>query len=139
MTKIESSPGEGTKENPCKLKTPAGSSQCVVYKDDSVNPPILGCKVGSTTLDYQRRCIEDLHSTLKRHSDRMEPGGTDEQKPAKKGTVEAWGRSVKNPAGGWYGLKKGFRGRSGMYVPPLMEALTLAELEHNPQHNSMRA
>ena len=131
--------GNGTKENPWQLKTPPGSSGYIMYKDDSVNPPILVCKVGSTTLNYQWRAIEDLHQMLKKHQDWMELGSADEQKPAKEGTVEAWGRSADNPAGGWYGLKKGFRGRFGMYIPPLMEALGLAEVEHNPKSNRMRA
>ncbi len=69
---------------------------------------------------------------LREHGDWMELGAADEQKPAKDGTVESWGRSASNPVGGWYGLKKGLRGRFGMYVPPLMEALGLAELKHNP-------
>ncbi len=60
-------------------------------------------------------------------------------KPAKDGTVEAWGRSDENPIGGWYGLKKGLRGRFGMYIPPLLEHLGLAELEHNARNNRMRA
>ena len=139
MTKIKSSAGEGTKENPWKLKTPPGSSEYIMYKDDSLNPAILVCKVGSTTLHYQWRCIEDLYAMLKKHNDWMELGSADEQKPAKEGTVEAWGRSDKNPVGGWYGLKKGFRGRFGMYVPPLMEALGLAEVEHNLKNNRMKA
>jgi hypothetical protein len=129
----------GIKENPWKLKTPPGSSDYIMYKDDSVNPVILVCKVGSTTLTYQWRCVEDLHRMLKKQGDWMELGSADEQKPAKEGTVEAWGRSTKNPVGGWYGLKNGFRGRFGMYVPPLLEALGLAEVEHNPRNNRMKA
>lgn len=75
---------------------------------------------------------------LKEHTNRMEPGSADEQKQAKEGTVEAWGRSSENQIGGWYGLKKGFRGRFGMYIPPLMELLGLAELEYNPKNNRMK-
>ncbi|MEO6330739.1 MAG: DUF6855 family protein [Ginsengibacter sp.] len=135
MTKVT---GKGTKENPWELKTPPGSSAYIMYKDES-QPPILVCKVGSATLHYQWRAIEDLHVMLRKHGDWMELGSADEQKPAKEGTVEAWGRSATNPAGGWYGLKKGFRGRFGMYIPPLMEALGLAELEHNPKNNRMKA
>ena len=125
----------GTKENPWKLKTPPGSSAYIMYKEDD----ILVCKVGSTTLHYQWRCIDDLHAMLKKHGDWIDLGGADEQKPAKDGTVEAWGRSEKNPAGGWYGLKKGFRGRFGVYVPPLMELLGLAELTHDAKNNKMKA
>ena len=129
----------GTKENPWKLQTPPGSSDYIMYKDDSVNPAILVCKVGSTTLTYQWRCVEDLHAMLKKHGNWMELGSADEQKTAREGTVEAWGRSTKNPVGGWYGLKKGFRGRFGMYVPPLLEALGLAEVEHNSKNNRIKA
>lgn len=130
---------KGTKESPWELKTPPGTSEYIMYKDDSVDPPILVCKVGNTTLHYQWRAIEDLHAMLKKHGDWMELGSADEQKPAKERTVEAWGRSADNPVNGWYGLKKGFRGRFGMYIPPLMEALGLAELEHNPKNNRMKA
>jgi hypothetical protein len=100
---------------------------------------MLICTVGKTVLHYEYRCLKDLHTMLKAHGDWMELGSADEQKAAKPGTVEAWGRSPKNPVGGWYGRKKGLRGRFGMYVPPLMEALGLAEVEHNPRNNGMRA
>jgi hypothetical protein len=110
-----------------------------LYRDETANPPALVCIVGSTRLGYQLRCLEDLHAMLKQHGDWMALGSADEQKPAAEGTVEAWARSEKNPVGGWYGLKKGLRGRFAMYIPPLMEALGLAELEHNPKNNRMRA
>jgi hypothetical protein len=110
-----------------------------MYQDEASDPPRLVCTVGKTTLSYQLRCLQDLHAMLLEHGDWMELGSADEQKPAKDGTVEAWGRSQANPVGGWYGLKKGLRGRFGMYVPPLMEVLGLAELEHNPRNNRMRA
>lgn len=131
--------GNGTKENPWQLKTPPGTSEYTMYKDEAATPPTLVCQVGSTKLTYQLRCIEDLHTMLKAHGDWMELGAADEQKPAKEGTVEAWGRSETNPVGGWYGLRKGYRGRFGMYVPPLLEALGLVELEHNPKNNRVRA
>jgi hypothetical protein len=130
---------EGTKDNPWQLKTAPGTAEYTMYRDETANPPILVCKVGSTTLHYDLRCIEDLHKMLKEHGDWMDLGAADEQKEPKEGTVEAWGRSPNNPVGGWYGLKKGFRGRFGMYVPPLMEALGLVELEHNAKNNRMRA
>jgi hypothetical protein len=129
--------GNGTKENPWQLKTPPGTSEYTMHKDEEKQ--ILVCTVGKTVLHYNLRCLDDLHEMLKAHGDWMELGSADEQKPAKEGTVEAWGRSEKNPVGGWYGLKKGLRGRFGMYVPPLMEALGLAEVEHNPKNNRMRA
>lgn len=129
----------GTKENPWKLKTPPQTSEYEMYVDEKDGRKILVCTVGKTVLHYDYRCIEDLHRMLKGHGHWMELGSADEQKPAKDGTVEAWGRSPDNPIGGWYGLKKGYRGRLGMYLPPLMEALGLAEVEHNPRNNRMRA
>lgn len=129
--------GKGTKESPYELKTPPGTSDFTMHKDEDKN--IWVCTVGKTVLHYDARCVHDLHEMLKKHGDWMELGSADEQKPAKEGTVEAWGRSESNPVGGWYGLKKGLRGRFGMYVPPLMEALGLAEVEHNPKNNRMRA
>lgn len=110
-----------------------------MHREEKGGVPILVCTVGKTVLHYDARCIEDLHAMLKSTGDWVELGGADEQKPAKEGTVEAWGRSAENPIGGWYGLKKGLRGRFGVYVPPLMEALGLCELEHNPKNNRMRA
>jgi hypothetical protein len=110
-----------------------------MYRDEAADPPTLVCQVGGTRLGYQLRCIEDLHAMLKAHGDWMPLGAADEQKPAAEGTVEAWARSPDNPVGGWYGTKKGLRGRFGMYVPPLLEALGLAELTHDPKGNRMRA
>lgn len=131
--------GKGTKEEPWVLKTPPGTSEYKMYKDESLTPPAIVCVVGSTTLSYDLRAITDLHAMLKKHGDWIELGSADEQKPAKEGTVEAWARSESNPIGGWYGLKKGLRGRFGMYMPPLMEILGLVELEHNPRNNRIRA
>ncbi len=121
------------------LKTPPGSSEYRMYRDESADPAALVCVVGKTTLGYQLRALDDLHAMLKEHGDWMLLGAADEQKPAAEGTVEAWARSTDNPVGGWYGLRKGYRGRFAMYVPPLMEELGLAELEHNPRNNRMRA
>jgi hypothetical protein len=121
------------------LKTPSGSSEYQMFRDEALDPPALVCMVGKTELRYQLRAIDDLHAMLKAHGDWMPLGSADEQKPAAEGTVEAWGRSPANPVGGWYGLKKGLRGRFGMYMPPLLEVLGLAEVEHNPKNNRMRA
>jgi hypothetical protein len=129
----------GTKEKPMKLKTPPLTSDYTMHVEEKDGKEVLVCTVGKTVLHYDMRSINDLHAMLKKHGDWMELGSADEQKPAKEGTVEAWGRSPKNPVGGWYGLKKGLRGRFGMYMPPLMEALGLAEVEHNPKNNRMRA
>jgi len=131
--------GKGTKEDPWILKTPPDTSEYKMYKDESLTPPAIICVVGTTTLSYDLRAIEDLHKMLKKHGDWIELGSADEQKEAKEGTVEAWARSKDNPLGGWYGLKKGLRGRFGMYMPPLMEVLGLAEVEHNPRNNRMKA
>ncbi len=127
------------KDDPWRLKTPPGTSEYTMHTDEKDGKTILVCTVGGTVLHYTARCIDDLHAMLKQAGDWVELGGADEQKPAKEGTVEAWGRSAANPVGGWYGLKKGLRGRFGVYLPPLMEALGLCELEHNARNNRMRA
>lgn len=132
-------PGSGTKDDPWQLTTPSGGSTYTAYRDDAADPPALVCQVGTTKLSYQLRAIDDLHAMLKAHGDWMLLGSADEQKPAADGTVEAWGRSESNPVGGWYGLRKGYRGRFGMYVPPVLEALGLAEVEKQPRNNRMRA
>ena len=131
--------GSGTKQSPWELTTPSGSSQYQMYRDETATPPAIVCIVGKTELRYHLRAIEDLHAMLKENGDWMPLGSADEQKPAAEGTVEAWGRSPDNPVGGWYGLKKGLRGRFGVYMPPLLEALGLAELTHDPKNNRMRA
>jgi len=128
----------GTKDDPWVLKTPPGTSEYTMYRDESRDPPALVCQVGKTQLSYRLSCSEDLHAMLLEHGDWIALGSADEQKPAKEDTVEAWGRSESNPVGGWYGLKKGLRGRFGMYLPPLLEELGLAELEHNARNNRMR-
>jgi uncharacterized protein DUF6855 len=133
------STGSGTPEDPWMLATPPGKSNYTAYRDEAADPPALVVNVGSTELRYHLRCIEDLHAMLTEHGDWMALGNADEQKPAAEGTVEAWGRSPENPVGGWYGLKKGLRGRFGNYVPPVLEALGLAEVEHNARNNRMRA
>lgn len=131
--------GVGTKDDPWALKTAPGTSEYVMYRDPDADPPALVCVAGSTTLKYHLSAIDDLHAMLRAHGDWMDLGAADEQKPAKPGTVEAWGRAEDNPVGGWYGLRKGYRGRFGMYLPPLLEHLGLAELEHNPRNNRVRA
>jgi hypothetical protein len=131
--------GNGTKADPWQLTTPSGGGELLAYRDEAAEQPALVVLVGKTELRYQLRCLEDLHAMLKARGDWMPLGSADEQKPAAEGTVEAWGRSAENPVGGWYGLKKGFRGRFGNYVPPVMEVLGLAEVEHNPKNNRMRA
>jgi hypothetical protein len=129
----------GTREDPWVLTTPPGKSGFEAWRDEASDPPTLVVQVGSTQLRYDLRCLEDLDAMLRTHQDWMPLGNADEQKEAEPGTVEAWGRSPENPVGGWYGLKKGLRGRFGSYVPPVLEALGLAEVEHNPRNNRMRA
>ena len=131
--------GAGTREDPWILKTPPLSSEFTAFRDESLDPPALVVRVGKTELRYDLRCIDDLRAMLQAAGDWVPLGAADEQKPAGEGTVEAWGRSDANPLGGWYGLKKGLRGRFAVYVPPVLEALGLAEVEHNAKNNRMRA
>ncbi len=131
--------GSGSKDDPWVLTTPSGGSTYEMYRDDAADPPQLVCQVGSTRLTYQARAIEDLHAMLVKAGDWVPLGSADENKAAADGTVEAWGRSADNPVGGWYGLRKGYRGRFGMYMPPLLAELGLAEVERNPRNNRMRA
>ena len=129
----------GTKEDPWNLTTPPGTSEYFMYKDESADPLVIVCQVGSTKLMYLSQAIDDLHTWLKAQGDWVPLGAADEGKEPAAGTVEAWGRSESNPVGGWYGTRKGYRGRFGMYMPPLLEALGLAEVTHDPRNNSMRA
>jgi hypothetical protein len=129
----------GTKEDPWELSTAPGTSKYTMYADQEADPPTLVCQVGSTKLTYQLRCIDDLVLWLIEQGDWVPLGAADEKKPAEEGTVEAWGRSPDNPVGGWYGLRNGYRGRFGMYVPPLLEALGKVELTHQPRNNQVRA
>jgi len=131
--------GSGAPGDPWRLQTPPLTSDFTMHRDHRDGRAVLVCTVGKTVLFYDARCLDDLHAMLKAHGDWIELGSADEQKDAKPGTVEAWGRSPDNPVGGWYGLKKGLRGRFGMYVPPLLERLGLAEVEHNARGNRMRA
>ncbi|MFL6060705.1 MAG: DUF6855 family protein [Marmoricola sp.] len=129
----------GTKEDPWTLRTAPGSSEYTIYRDDDADPPLLVCQVGSTRLTYLGRAVEDLHTWLGEQGDWVPLGAADEQKPAAAGSVEAWGRDEDNPVGGWYGQRKGYRGRFGMYLPPLLEELGLAELTHEARNNSVKA
>ncbi len=133
------SQGKGTPASPWKLKTAPGTSEFEAHRDEKSDPPALVVQVGKTQLRYHLRAIDDLHAMLIAHGDWLLLGSADEQKPAAEDTVEAWGRSPKNPVKGWYGLKKGLRGRFAMYVPPVLEVLGLAEVEHQARNNRMRA
>ncbi|WP_375405526.1 DUF6855 family protein [uncultured Amnibacterium sp.] len=125
----------GTEHDPWQLATAPGSSNYTMYVDDDE----LVCVVGSTTLRYRARAIDDLTAWLGERADWVALGAADEQKAAAEGSVEAWGRSESNPVGGWYGLRKGYRGRFGMYLPPLLEALGRVELTHDARNNRVRA
>ncbi len=131
--------GAGTPDDPWVLSTPPGKSEFEAYRDPDADPPALVVQVGATELRYHLRCIEDLHAMLVERGDWVLLGNADEQKEAKPDTVESWGRSRENPVEGWYGLKKGLRGRFGNYVPPVLEVLNLAEVEHAARNNRMRA
>lgn len=131
--------GGGVKDDPWTLTTPSGGSEYLAWRDEGLDPPALVVQVGKTQLRYALAAIEDLHAMLKARGDWAPLGGADEQKPAAAGTVEAWGRSPDNPFGGWYGLKKGLRGRFGVYLPPVLEALGLAEIDRTPRNSRMRA
>jgi hypothetical protein len=131
--------GSGAPGDPWTLRTPSGQSEFSAYRDETATPPAVVVNVGRTELRYHLRCIDDLHAMLGASGDWVPLGNADEQRSAADGTVEAWGRSPENPVGGWYGMKKGLRGRFGNYVPPVLEALGLAEVEHNPRNNRMRA
>jgi hypothetical protein len=130
--------GNGTRERPWALETPSRQGGFTAWRDEAANPPALVVQVGKTELRYRLRCLDDLAEMLRVHGDWMPLGSADEQKPAAPGSVEAWARSADNPVGGWYGLKKGLRGRFANYVPPVMELLGLAEVEHNPKNNRIR-
>ena len=129
---------EGTEDDPWVLTTPPGSSQYTMWRDEEADPPALVCQVGSTTLRYHLGAVEDLHAWLLEQGGWVPLGASDEKKAPAEGTVEAWGRSPDNPVGGWYGLRNGYRGRFGMYLPPLLEELGLAEVTHDARNNSMR-
>ena len=138
MTDTKAS-GSGTESDPWVLQTPSLTSSFEMHRDEEADPPVLVCTVGKTVLHYDLRIIDDMHAMLTKHGEWMPLGNADEQRPAKEGSVEAWARSADNPIGGWYGLKKGLRGRVGNYVTPVLEALGLVELEHNARNNSARA
>ena len=135
----EKATGSGTKADPWILQTPSLTSSFEMYRAEDVDPPVLVCTVGKTVLHYDLRIIDDMHAMLREHGEWMPLGNADEQKPAKEGSVEAWARSASNPIGGWYGLKKGLRGRVGNYVTPVLETLGLVELEHNSRNNRVRS
>ena len=135
---VASTAGKGTREHPWVLETPSRQGEYTAWRDEAADPPALVVQVGKTELRYRLRCLDDLAAMPKARGEWMPLGSADEQKPAAPGTVEAWARAADNPVEGWYGLKKGLRGRFANYVPPVMEFLGLAQVEHNPKNNRMR-
>lgn len=131
--------GSGTPEDPWQVKTPPLTSAFEAWRDEAADPPALVVQVGKTRLSYRLRALEDAHAMLAAHGDWMPLGNADEGKPVKAGTLEAWARDAGNPVGGYYGLRKGYRGRFANYVAPVMELLGLVELEHNARNNRVRA
>ncbi len=130
--------GTGTADDPWILKTPSLSSDYKAWRDEAKAPPALVVQVGTTELSYQLRALDDLTAMLKKHGDWMPLGNADEGKPVQPGTVEAWARDPKNPVGGYYGLRKGYRGRFANYVTPVLELMGRVELEHAPRNNRVR-
>ena len=61
--------GSGTRDDPWQLKTPPGTSEYTMYRDDAADPPQIVCQVGSTKLMYDVRAIDDLHAWLKAQGD----------------------------------------------------------------------
>lgn len=131
--------GAGQPGDPWILKTPSQTSDYQAWRDPTATPPALIVQVGTTRLSYQLRGLDDLHAMLKARGDWVELGNADEGKPVKDGSVEAWARAADNPVGGYYGLRKGYRGRFANYVTPVLELLSLVELEHGPRNNRVRA
>lgn len=130
--------GSGTKEDPWILKTPSLTSEYKAWRDPQASPPALFVEVGATRLSYKLEAIDDLSAMLKQRADWVPLGNADEGKPVREGTIEAWARSSDNPVGGYYGLRKGYRGRFANYVTPILELLGVAELEHGPRNNRAR-
>ncbi len=131
--------GDGTPDDPWVLQTPSQTSSYTAWRDESAQPPALVVRVGTTTLSYHLSAVDDLAAMLRERGDWVALGNADEGKPVKDDTVEAWARSDDNPVGGYYGLRKGYRGRFANYVTPVLELLGRAELEHGARNNRVRA
>ena len=131
--------GDGTTEDPWLLETPSRTSTYSAWRDESADPPALVVQVGTTRLSYRLQALDDALAMLRDHGDWVPLGNADEGKPVKDGTVESWARDPANPVGGYYGLRKGYRGRFANYVTPVLELLGHVELEHGPRNNRVRA
>lgn len=138
MSKGKVTYGTGSADDPWILKTPSLTSDYKAWRDESLKPPALVVQVGSTVLSYRLDCLDDLAAMLKKHGDWMPLGNADEGKAVQPDTVEAWARDPGNPVGGYYGLRKGYRGRFANYVTPVLELLGRVELEHLPRNNRVR-
>ena len=110
-----------------------------MHRDEGSDPPVLVCQVGSTRLTHHLRAAAELHAWLREQRGWVPLGAADERRPAAPGTVEERGRAADNPVGGRYGRRTGYRGRFGMYLPPLLEELGPAELTHDARNNRVRA
>jgi len=75
---------EGTKENPWQLVTAPGSSEYTMY----IEGDELVCQVGSTTLKYHARAVEDLTAWLKEQGDWVPLGAEYEGNPLGSGRGE---------------------------------------------------
>ena len=139
MSKAKVTYGVGTADDPWILKTPSLTSDYNAWRDDTLTPPALVVQVGTTKLSYRLECLDDLAAMLRKHADWMPLGNADEGKPVQPGTVEAWARDAKNPVGGYYGLRKGYRGRFAVYVTPVLELMGRVELEHGARNNRVRS
>lgn len=129
--------GNGTEDDPWKLNTPLGKAEFEMHIDEDKD--VLHCQVGKTWLHYRRTALDDLHAMLMEHGDWMELGNKDEKAETKPGTVEHWARSEDNPVKGWYGLRKGYRGRFASYVSPVLARLGKVEFEKRGRSVWVRA
>ena len=132
--------GAGTKDDPWQLKTPPLTSEYEMYLDERDGND--GDRVRRRQDDAalrrprDRRPARDARAARRLDGARAAPTSRSRRRRARS---RRGARRRDNPVGGWYGLKKGLRGRFGMYMPPLLEELGLAEVEHNPRNNRMRA
>ena len=132
--------GTGRADDPWVLRTPPGTSEYTMYRDDGADPPALVCQVGSTRLTYHAARVDDLHAWLREQGDWVPLGAADEQKPAKDGHRRGVGRgpSPTRSAAGTACARATAAG-SGCTCRRCSRSSGLAELEHQPRNNRMRA
>jgi hypothetical protein len=127
----------GTRRRPWKLKAADDGAPFQAWRDPAGSPPAIVVRSGATEIRFHLRCLNDLHEMLKERGDWMPLGAAGERATASSDSVEAWARSSGNPVRGWYGLTPGLRGRFGAFVPPIMQALELVEVD--PEGRRVRA